>query len=1340
MNVLSGKPAGWAIATTAVAALTTGLYSPAWADNIVPAVDGTGTQVIQDGRDYAITGGTTSDDAQNLFHSFQEFTLLTGESATFFAAPAVLNILGRVGGGDISLIDGLLQVSGSDANLFLINPNGILFGPNSAVNLQGSFTATTADQINFATGEWGSVGTSDYGVLVGSPESFSFTLEDPGNVVNAGRLSVESGQSVVLIGGQVLNTGTIAAPGGNIVISAVEGSSLVKIEQAGSLLNLEMEVLPAGTATSAEVFTPLSLPELLTGSAIASATRVTVNPDGTITLAGSDVAIPTETGTAIASGILTVNSSERGGNVTVLGSTVGVLSATVDASGENGGGVLRIGGDYQGQGPLPTASVTVVDGFSVLTADAIANGNGGHIILWSEETTRSYGTLSATGGNNGGDGGLVETSSRGLLETAGVPDTSAPTGAAGTWLLDPFDIEIVDGFAASDDNFPSENSFVAENGDPATIGWLDIQAALEANSMVTISTGDGGDGNGDITIVDGFDLAVTAPGSTLELLAAGDIDSPFGITNVGAPVHFRFIADADTDGSGQIRIGNPFISNGGDIVLEGADAGSALGISVDAPILSSGGNVTLRSDNADIELQSIDAGGGSVTVETALGFIRISDTPSILTLGGATIQLVHGGDGNTPFVVGDAGRNGTAGIVSNGIDELPASAYFDTISFGAIAVNTDSTGTTNEFECVSGCEEQQPPENFEHDDQIAGEETGNDPAFQDETGEGVGFQEDFKGDRPPSSNEGFDEAGPDNTDTGNGEGAGENAFQDEGGGEHFGERDNNGDGDSDRPPADERFGEDSFQDEDRGDIGDRGNDDRADNDFQDDDRGDNQFHEDEENREQRQQETDDGFREDRENEGRDQRDENRDQERQESDEENREADRFDDEDNEDNEGRRQDGRDPNTGDDFNDLTYDEWAFEDGFYADDFVSYFNLPAMPNPNVQSSQDTLRVLSRQVGTSPALVYARFVPAGSARAQLPGTKQLQNPQPTDVLQLVLVTADGQPQQIVVPDASREAVIAATRQLHREITDRTRRRLTTYLAPSQQLYDWLIRPLERVLDAEEIGHLSFIMAPGLRSLPLAALHDGEQFIIENYTVGLMPSLTLTDTRYTDLRNTPVLAMGASRFVDQPDLPAVPFELSTIVGPLRAGEQNLNEAFTPSTLISLRETSDYRILHLATHGEFRAGGPDNSYIQFWDQRLRLDQLRQLQLNDPPLELLVMSACRTALGDPSAELGFAGLAVQAGVKSAVATLWQVSDLETAGLMTEFYTQLSQRSYKAEALRQAQLAMLRGEVTVRDGTLQWSGGSLPLPEELADLRYGNTRHPYFWAAFTMVGSPW
>jgi CHAT domain-containing protein len=121
-------------------------------------------------------------------------------------------------------------------------------------------------------------------------------------------------------------------------------------------------------------------------------------------------------------------------------------------------------------------------------------------------------------------------------------------------------------------------------------------------------------------------------------------------------------------------------------------------------------------------------------------------------------------------------------------------------------------------------------------------------------------------------------------------------------------------------------------------------------------------------------------------------------------------------------------------------------------------------------------------------------------------------------------------------------------------------------------------------------------------------------------------------------------------------------------------------------------------------------------------------------------LLVLSACRTALGDREAELGFAGLAVQAGVKSALGSLWSVSDEGTLGLMTEFYEKLKQTPIRSEAVGQAQLAMLKGEVRLQGGKLITTRGSFPLPPQLARLSDRNLTHPYYWSAFTMIGNPW
>lgn len=186
----------------------------------------------------------------------------------------------------------------------------------------------------------------------------------------------------------------------------------------------------------------------------------------------------------------------------------------------------------------------------------------------------------------------------------------------------------------------------------------------------------------------------------------------------------------------------------------------------------------------------------------------------------------------------------------------------------------------------------------------------------------------------------------------------------------------------------------------------------------------------------------------------------------------------------------------------------------------------------------------------------------------------------------------------------------------------------------------------------------------------------------------------------------------------------------------------LNEAFTLNNLKSQRANVPYRIIHLATHGEFMPGAASNSYIQLWDAKLQLDQLRQLGWNDPPVELLVLSACRTGVGDDNVEMGFAGLAVRAGVKSALASLWYVSDEGTLGLMSEFYYQLHRATIKAEALRQTQIAMIRGQVKIEEGQMRASQlfRGVPLPPELGVVGNISLSHPYYWSGFTMVGSPW
>ena len=413
---------------------------------------------------------------------------------------------------------------------------------------------------------------------------------------------------------------------------------------------------------------------------------------------------------------------------------------------------------------------------------------------------------------------------------------------------------------------------------------------------------------------------------------------------------------------------------------------------------------------------------------------------------------------------------------------------------------------------------------------------------------------------------------------------------------------------------------------------------------------------------------------------------------------------------------------------------------------EFSDYLNLPPSTTAlgTLEDSQNTLRSVQQGTGIKPALIYISFVPKGSTVPRsytssrlLQVEKQLQA---SDELELMVIVPESAPVRYRIPGTSRSQIMEAIEKFHAEVTNPVKRNTKSYLPVAQQLYQWIVAPLEAELQAQGIQNLSFISDMGLRSIPMSALHDGKGFLIERYSVGSMPSLSLTDTDPANIKNTQVLAMGASQFANMSPLPAVETEVATITPQQWPGKSFLNEAFTLANLKSQPQQQSFGMIHLATHAQFRPGDPSQSFIQLWDTKLRLDQLRQMGWQNPQIEMLVLSACRTAVGDRDAELGFGGLAVQAGVKSALATLWYVSDEGSLALMAEFYAQLKTAPIKTEALRQAQLAMLRQDVRIEGGMLHTSFGNLPLPPELANQERQNFSHPYYWSGFRMIGNPW
>jgi filamentous hemagglutinin family protein len=288
--------------------------TPIAATPIVPAADGTGTLITPEGNRFDITGGTTSADGTNLFHSFTQFGLDSHQIANFLSNPAVVNILGRVTGGEASVIEGLLQVSGGNSNLFLMNPAGIVFGANAQLNVPADFTATTATGIGFSDNSWfQAVGFNNYASLIGTPNTFNFgTTGTPGAILNTGNLAVGEGQNLSLLGGTVISTGQLTAPNGNIIVTAVPGQNLVRLSQPGHLLSLDIQPNNLITAdpnspggNSGEIVpTPASLAELLTGGNTGHATGVVVNGNQ-VALTSSGLEI--ENGDVVAKGVTVGN-------------------------------------------------------------------------------------------------------------------------------------------------------------------------------------------------------------------------------------------------------------------------------------------------------------------------------------------------------------------------------------------------------------------------------------------------------------------------------------------------------------------------------------------------------------------------------------------------------------------------------------------------------------------------------------------------------------------------------------------------------------------------------------------------------------------------------------------------------------------------------------------------------------------------------------------------------------------------------------------------------------------------------------------------------------------------
>ncbi|MCT7994456.1 CHAT domain-containing protein [Laspinema olomoucense] len=1656
---------------------------PTHAQPIIPGTD-TETQVTPNGNTFKIEGGTLSEDGRNLFHTFAEFGLSAGEIANFMSNPQIQNILTRINGGNPSIINGLIQVTGGQTNLFLMNPSGILFGSGASLNVPGSFMATTADRIGFdgsGSVQWfDAKQTNFYSSLVGSPSQFLFSMQEAGAIVNAGNLGVGPNQNLTLLGGSVVSTGTLSAPG-NLIVAAVAGQSLVRISQVGHLLSFEVDPyqLPPTLGQSisrANQFNPQSLPELLAGGGGTHATGVQRNSDGTVTLTGSGLrldhgdvssrALQAQTAILFATGNLTAAESqlETTGNlhlqadngvrfgdspinpvdvkvgrnlqirgdrsvtldllnhpesqIEVQGNLMVVSEGNITLDGAlHSGGNLMISNTasqataFQSRNELGImARGNVVFGNYTgghLRVDAGGGIQGGRISLTiAEEGNASLGGIHLSAGGRGTLQPPVNDSlelSPGTIVVGEIaiapPDRSVivqATGSIQTGAIstDGGDITLTSAWGGIDTTgsiLDASSSSDAQGGaialraeNPIISGDLitenntiQINGPLQLSDAVTFRTTgiteNAGSGNIQVTGTINGNVQLTLEAPSGDVVLGGAIGNEVAIAGLSIDAHNIDLLSTTTsqgaisiDATGTVTLGDRLATTGGTVNITATDAivtddittsgasiqlnsqnsqittgnletvaiaadggtislGSFAGLSTGAidthSTIGAGGTVTLHTQQNDIQVSFINTEGasigGNVEIQTP-GSVRIVDSFLSPTGGefsistaapqGGEITITHG---RRELVIGDLDGNG---IIENGSLAAITTGSGEFLSLGEsvsrsrIYLNPNPSPespdsqtpdeseptpdeTTPDEEETESSDPGTPPESDPEPAEETPEET--DPTTEDSptdlgeetppveeettavdpepTPEAPGVESSMS-EEPvtesepavtpapaepvtesepavtPAPAEPVTESEPTVTPTpiptpgepvavsepavtptpipipGEPVAVSEPAGTPTPGepvavsepavtptpGEPIAVSEPQGPAIPGNIPISENQGTvesipileqvipppvveilpsepvelpiigevvtepvsvlppeilqnpaqlsqtagltvepvavspeltappepaialqkppeqsspvipppplprnevaENAMDVVEMEVGNLGSGEVAILQVE-------------------------GLPSSiAPNSG---------------------------------EGRvptasveaileiEQEGgtvaipaveaiASPETGDS------PELSVQSELEAVAQASILQIeqmrmqefyPHQQGPLSEDEADSKNIkdllvrIRQEINVNPAVVYAMSLP--------------------EELQLVVMTAEGVPIIRTIPTASRNALRAKVTELLSELTNPRKTNTDSYLSASVQLYEWLIAPIATELEAQGIDMLMFSLDAGLRGIPLAALHDGKQFLIEKYRLGLIPSVNLTDTGYKNLNETRVLAMGASNFQDPtiPSLGAVPVELALISEVFSLDKYFLNEAFTTDNLRASRRQQNFDIIHLATHVKFFVGieqteansldSRGKSYIQFWDERVPLEQMRELGLDAGTVELLVLSACETAVGSSEAELGFAGLAVQMGVKSVLASLWQVDDEGTLGLMNEFYQQLSsqEQTIKSEALRQAQLAFLRGEVRMSGNRLMTSQGAIDLPPQIAEqMSAHRLAHPYFWAAFTLVGSPW
>jgi len=640
---------------SSVKALATGILVATWVISSAAIGQPSGGTVVFGGATIGTPNSTTTLIKQTTnaaIINWQSFSLNSGTSVVFDQPGAAAIALNRVLGGGVSQIDGSLSANGQ---VWIINANGILFGKGSQVNVAG-LLATTSDIANgdFASGQY----------------NFTSASSNPAaSVENAGSIHVAGGGSAVLSAPHVSNAGLIQADGGQIVLG---GANAFTVDFAGDdLLRYQISAPVAVTPTDANGTPQKELVAnsgtlsaaggriLLTARAAANVADNVVNNTGmisanSVSVHNGEVILDAGSGSVQDSGTISTTGNgagETGGNVALAGNSVTVAdNAVIDASGDQGGGSVSIGGGLHGGGPYQSAENTDV-GNATIHADAHTSGNGGTVSIWSTGTTRFAGTVTATGGSKSGNGGMVETSGHLLsVEPTASVSTTAARGTRGDWLLDPLNLTIVD-----DPSLPNPlvNGTLPYNFCGSCNSTISAQVVVQAltTTDVTLQAFDDIFVNAAISSGAGHTLMLDA-GRSIFVNANIDLTGNGGTVILSAKNPGAHVPGGPATDPGAASISGSGVISADFVTLvdtsNGSDGGS-IGSSA-APLQIGGGKVSVQTGGADVFLEASNKPGGAVpdlllgNIAVGAGQLTAIAAGNLTIATGATITSSNDGD------------------------------------------------------------------------------------------------------------------------------------------------------------------------------------------------------------------------------------------------------------------------------------------------------------------------------------------------------------------------------------------------------------------------------------------------------------------------------------------------------------------------------------------------------------------------------------------------------------------------------------------------------------------------------------------------------------------------